>query len=324
MTAIGVFAHDRPEHLKFTLEALARCWDFDQCHVTIFCDGARTEEAEKRVALTREVAHASGYRVIERERNLCFGNLVLGVKQLCDETGSAIVIEDDVVPAPDFLRFMRESLYRYRDEERVMSINGMMFYGAHPPEPTTFFLPNAFATGWATWKRAWDQFEWAPVGWEEVLADKKRRAYWDFNGKWRISDWFEKAMRGGLACWDPQWAYKIFSTDSLSLFPSRSLIWNTGFGCGMGGTGAPTFEGSDSFFYGDLTYQDFCKPRFETGWQYPKKIEVDQRAYKRMVQLFRKERREQRLRDRGPFWRRLFGRRRAAQEGGPLPPALSA
>ncbi len=307
---IGVFAHDRPNHLQFCLEALKHCPEFSDCPVTIFCDGARTEEAERRVKDTRDVAkrwaQKENITVVEREENLCFGNLVQGVSQLCDEYGCAIVIEDDLAVAPDFLTYMRRSLKRYQHDERVYSINGFMFFDAQPKEPTTFFLPTAFATGWATWKRAWDHFEWRPKGWQDVLRDRKARNRWDFNGKWRMSDWFEKAMTGSLACWDPQWAYTIFSRGGVSLFPSRSLIWNTGFSCGMmNPDGAQSLEGRDPMSCGDLTYKDFKVPRFEAGWSYPEVVEVNQVAYERMVELFRAQRRSQRLANRGPWYKRL-------------------
>lgn len=310
-TPIAVVAHDRPEHLGVTLEALSRCAEFSECPLFIFCDAPRSGHHAKRAGEVRQLSHKwvaeRGGRVIERPSNMGFGNLVDAVTALCNEYGCAIVVEDDVVAAPDFLSFMRSSLTRYENEERVYNVNGFMFFDAHPPQPTTLFLPTAFATGWATWQRAWRHFEWRPKGIEKFFADRDRRRQFDFDGKWRISNWLEKAMNGGLACWDPQWAYKIFDSGAVGLFPHQSLIWNTGMGCGMGvsGEAIPNFDQChDKTFYGDLTMRDFEIPRLQGGWKFPEKIEVSDAGYQSMVEIFRRERARLRQQSRGPWWRR--------------------
>lgn len=307
---IGIFAHDRPDHLQRTLHALRRSPEFPSCPLTIFCDAPRTDEVIPRVAEVRRVAHEwvaeEGGRVIEREENWGFCNLVEGVSQLCAEFGATIVVEDDLYPAPDFLTYLRAGLWRYWEEERVMSINASMFEGAHPLHPTTFFLSTALATGWGTWQRAWRHFSWQPKNLLSFLSDEPKRNEFDFKGKWRISDWLEKAMRGELACWDPQWAFTIFDQGGLTLFPSRSLLWNTGLGCGMAydGERVPTFEGRERSFFGELEERDFDFPRLPAGWNYPERVEADRQAYKRMTSHFQRERRASRRALRGPFWRR--------------------
>jgi hypothetical protein len=318
-TPIALVAHDRPQHLKATLEALSLNWEFEKCPLFIFCDAPRSPAHEERCAQVRSVAKQWATKwsgvVVERDFNMGFGNLISAVSQLCSEWGSAIVVEDDIIPAPDFISYMRACLKRYAKEERVFSVNGFMFYDDNPLPTPTFFLSTAFATGWATWRRAWEHFEWRPQGVEAFLAHRERRKSFDFNGKWRMSDWLEKAMKGNLACWDPQWAFKIFDSDAVGLFPNRSLIWNTGMGCGMGVSeeALPNFDQChDQTFYGNLTRADFNKPRLlspssellSSSSIFPERVEVDPQAYQRMVTLFRRERARQRLASVGPWWKR--------------------
>ena len=298
-TPIALIVHDRPEHLRVTLDHLTRCDQLEHCPVTIFCDAPRTEASVERALATQRLAGewtaTHGGTLIVRDENLCFGNSVQAVTQLCDAHGCAIVLEDDTVPAPDTLAYFRSGLLRYWNDPRVFNICASSIYGIHPPKPTTFFLSGFHPCGWATWKRAWDHFVWHPEGWEERLADTHFRRRWDFNGKWRQSDWFEKAMRGHLATWDPIWAYQTVHQGRFSLYPNRTLIYNTGLGCGMmNGNPVPNFNSPDPYLHGDLTLSDFQEPRFPQGWTYPEQVATDPAAYRRCIKFFRWQRHEQR------------------------------
>ena len=66
-----------------------------------------------------------------------------------------IVVEDDLVLSPFFLRYMNDGLERYEHDERVASISAFL----NPVDgdiPNTFFLRYFACWGWATGKRAWD------------------------------------------------------------------------------------------------------------------------------------------------------------------------
>ncbi len=299
-TPIALIAHDRPEHLLVTLEHLARCDQLEHCPVTIFCDAPRNEQCVERALATQKLAGEwtaqHGGTVVIRDENLCFGNLTQAVSQLCDSHGSVIVLEDDVVPSPDALAYFRSGLLRYCDDPRVFNICASAIYGIHPPNPSTFFLSAFHPCGWATWKRAWDHFEWRPKGWEERLADTRFRRQWDFDGKWRQSDWFEKAMRGQLAPpGTPSGPIRPSTRGLTPLYPSRTLIYNTGLGCGMmNGNPIPNFNSTDPYLHGDLSLSDFQQPRFPERWTYPEEVVTDPAAYKRCAKFFRWQRGEQR------------------------------
>jgi hypothetical protein len=299
ITPTAVIAHDRPEHLRLTLDHLARCDGLDQCPVTIFCDAPRTSANADRAQATQRVAQEWADQhngtVVVRSENLCYGNLTQAVSQLCDAHGSAIVFEDDVVPSTDALLYFRSSLLRYEHDPRVYNICGSAIFGIHPPKPTTFFLPGFHPCGWATWKRAWDHFTWHPPDWKERLYDPQFRRRWDFDGKWRQSDWFEKCMHGHLSAWDPIWAYHTLANDAYSLYPHQTLVFNTGLGCGMmNGNPAPNFNGVDDYLHGNLSVAHFEKPRLPQGWTYPEEVTTHTSAYKRCTKFFRIQRRNQR------------------------------
>ena len=87
-------------------------------------------------------------------------SVIAGVSDTLDKFGRAIVVEDDLELNSAFLTYMNHALDHYAYDERVFQISGYMF---DVPElsatHSALFLPFTVSWGWATWKRAWDQFD---------------------------------------------------------------------------------------------------------------------------------------------------------------------
>lgn len=284
---IAVFAHRRPVHLSLTLESLGRCSGYEETDLFVYCDAARASAEAPVVEKTCKVARAwvseHGGKVVEREENMGFRNIVSGITELCARYGRVIVVEDDLVVSPDFLRYMRESLDRYEREPRVFLVSGFMYAVRHPPKPEVFFLPVSLTWGWGTWERAWKSFDWDADGWREFLADPRLRKRFDVNGCFPFSRMLESTMTGKLKTWDIQWCYAVFRAGGLGLYPRQSLVWNTGMGCGAHGRGQePVLDTRMKQIHGSLTREDFTRPRLPSGWTFPQKIEVDEAALRRV------------------------------------------
>lgn len=54
-------------------------------------------------------------------------NIIDGVTSIVNEFGRIIVLEDDLLTSPYFLKFMNEALSLYEDEERVISVHGYIY-----------------------------------------------------------------------------------------------------------------------------------------------------------------------------------------------------
>ena len=68
--------------------------------------------------------------------------------------GKIIVLEDDLITSPYFLRFINEALEFYKDEEKVMHISGYIYPIDTQGLSDTFFINPSSCGSWATWKRA--------------------------------------------------------------------------------------------------------------------------------------------------------------------------
>jgi hypothetical protein len=67
-------------------------------------------------------------QLVERERNFGLARSIIdGVSQVLGSHGRVIVVEDDLLLSPHFLRYMNDGLALYADNERVASIHGYRY-----------------------------------------------------------------------------------------------------------------------------------------------------------------------------------------------------
>lgn len=240
--AIAIFAFNRPASLARLLRSLSACPEFPDASVTVFIDGPRSpaeaEAVAETVRIAREAATAD-WRIVAAETNKGLRRSIHdGVSDVCARHGHAIVLEDDLVVAPAALTYFIEGLRRYEHEPRVWSICGYSYeHPALTQDHRAVFLPFAHPWGWATWKRAWDQFSLEqPVLPQRQLRSRSFRTFFDVAGLIRAVDLVDLSQQGLVDSWFIRWYQRIFAEGGLSVFPSRRYVAN--FGVGKGGTHA--------------------------------------------------------------------------------------
>jgi len=231
---IVLFAYKRPAHTLATLEALAACELADQSRLYIYCDGPKTPDdralTEEVQAVARSRQWCAEVEVVAREQNRGLAaSVIAGVTELCDKYGRVIVLEDDLVVAPNFLRYMNDALDRYVDEPRVMQISGHMFDAALDIGTDALFMPFVTTWGWATWSRAWAHFDPAMGGYDKLRVDARRRRRFNIDGAYNYFDMLERQRAGVIDSWGIRWNLSVFENDGLVLYPKRSLVDNRGF-----------------------------------------------------------------------------------------------
>jgi len=231
---IALFVYDRPEHARATVEALAGNPLATGSDLFVFSDGPRTRESSGAVARVREYLRAiQGFRsvqLVERERNLGLaGSILDGVTRVCEEKGRAIVVEDDVVVSRYFLEYMNAALARYEREDRVMQVSGYMYPVRELDRlPETFFLRTTSSWGWATWRRAWRQFNPDATFLAREIARQGRRRDFDILGTAANTIMLSDQARGWIDSWAICWYASVFLKGGLCLFPRDSLVRNIG------------------------------------------------------------------------------------------------
>lgn len=143
-----------------------------------------------------------------------------------------IIIEDDILPHPDFFRFCDEMLEKYRHDKRIMMVSGHNeFYKGYTSENSYYLSHLGGIWGWASWRRAWNgyQFDLNTVSREELeIALKSQPFPMSFVAKWLgYYDMMSSSSRKDT--WDYQWAIHRFLQQGLTILPYQNLTLNIGF-----------------------------------------------------------------------------------------------
>lgn len=232
LAPIALFVYNRPWHIQQTVEALRKNELAASSELFIFSDGPKSEKDREKVCAVREYCKTiTGFKsvtLIERALNLGLASsIITGVTEVINRCGRIIVLEDDMVTSPYFLKFMNEALEFYRSEKKVICVHGYI-YPIKDDLPEIFFLKGADCWGWATWKRGWDLFD--PDGAKLLKEIKKRKLQKQFNinGAYSYTKLLENNILGRNNSWAVLWRAATFLKDKLTLHPGTSLIHNIG------------------------------------------------------------------------------------------------
>ncbi len=168
------------------------------------------------------------------EKNMgCGKRPATGISWVFEQVEEAIILEDDCLPDPTFFRYCQELLERYRYDERIMTISGCRYQsGGYHPGYSYYFSLFPQTTGWATWRRAWQNYDFEISLLPEVLERGLLNDVLMDNGAVRY--WTErfKEVYGAdkLHIWDFQWTFACWLQGGLSISPSINLITNIGYG----------------------------------------------------------------------------------------------
>lgn len=232
LAPIALFTYNRPIHTHQTIDALLKNEYASGSDLIIFSDAPRDDVAGDGVHQTRAYLRGiTGFRsinLIERAENMGLAaNIIDGVTQVVNEYGQIIVLEDDLLTSPYFLKYMNEALAMYEDADEVISVHGYIF-PIKRKLPESFFIRGTDCLGWGTWKRGWDLF--TPNGAELLDQIRARKMEWtfDFSGSYPFMKMLEKQAEGSVSSWAVRWYASALLKDKLTLYPGRSLIFHNG------------------------------------------------------------------------------------------------
>lgn len=277
LAPIALFTYNRPIHTMETIKALQANLYADQSILYIFSDGPKTDKDEQKVKKVRQyLKHIKGFKkieIIERPTNWGLAkNIIHGVTEIVNLHQKIIVLEDDIITSPYFLKFMNEALQFYQEEEKVMHISGYIPPIRTKGLPDTFFLKPTTCWGWATWKRAWKYFEKNPKKQINMLSKKQIH---DFNLSNSYNHWetIKKNLSGEIDTWAVFWYLSTYLQDGLSLHPRDSLTQN------IGHDSSGIHSTITTVFHSPLSNQ--------SSWKFPSEIKEHPLARKRLEQFLR-------------------------------------
>jgi hypothetical protein len=232
LAPIVLFVYNRLDHTKQTVEALQKNELASESELFIYSDAAKNEEGTLKVKAVREYLKTiDGFKnitICKRKKNWGLANSIIdGVTKIVNEYGKIIVLEDDLVTSPYFLKFMNEALEFYKDEEKVWHISGWN-YPIDTDELDDVFLWRLMnCWGWATWANRWQYYD---KNVDKTISEFTKEEIKRFNID-NVENFWGQVISNKeqkINTWAIFWYSTIFKNDGLCLNPSQSFVENIG------------------------------------------------------------------------------------------------
>ena len=235
-TPVAFIIFNRPDTTKRVFAEIAKA---RPPKLLVIADGPRADHSEDagKCAAARAIIDGVDWdcEVLTNYSDInmgCKRRVSSGLDWVFDTVEEAIILEDDCLPHPTFFRFCEEMLEKYRDDKRIAMISGDNFqFGKKRTEYSYYFSRYTHIWGWASWRRAWENYDvdiklWSEIrdgGWlKDLLGDKKSVRYW--------RNIFENVYQGKIDTWDYQWTFSCWIQNALTILPNVNLVSNIGFG----------------------------------------------------------------------------------------------
>ena len=267
---VVLFVYNRIDHTKLVLQALDQNEDADKSELYIFSDAPADETEVPNVAEVREYLryfegnnHFKKVSIIMAEKNKGLEkSLIDGITQIIGQFGKVIVLEDDHLTAPDFIRFVNKALDFYEKDDKIWSVTGftMDLKRLRRYKRDVYCGYRGCCWGWGTWKDRWDKVDWNVSDYHEFINDRKRIR--EFNkGGIDMTPMLKLQQEGKIHSWAIRWCYQQYKENMLTIFPRNSKVQNIGM------------DGSGTNCGSDATYQATLKA--EKSWNFAYQAEDD-------------------------------------------------
>jgi GT2 family glycosyltransferase len=234
LAPIVIFVYNRLNYLQNTINSLKSNYLAPESELFVFSDGPRNAEHKEAVLQIRNyLSTVSGFKsitVISREKNYGLGiNIIEGTTQIIKQYGKVIVLEDDLLIAPNYLNYINQCLNYYENEKSVFSVTGYTYNLKirKDYEYDNYFTPRCESLGWGTWSDRWELVDWKLKSFAEFINNKKEVKAFEQGGD-DLPDMMINFMRGKYDSWAIKWCYSHFINNAVCSYPVISKIQHIG------------------------------------------------------------------------------------------------
>jgi hypothetical protein len=229
---IVLFVYNRPLHTQKTIEALQNNTLAIHSNLFIYSDEAKNDDDRKSVDEVRTyIDNVDGFKkvtIIKRDKNWGLASSIIdGVTKIVDEYKKIIVLEDDLVTSPYFLKFMNDALEFYKDEEKVWHISGWSYPIDIDDLDEVFLWRLMNCWGWATWDNKWKYYR---KDIDKTISEFNKEDIKIFNLD-SAENFFGQIIANKerkINTWAIFWYATIFKEDAFCLNPSQTFVENIG------------------------------------------------------------------------------------------------
>ncbi len=239
LAPLVLFAYKRADKIEQCMQSLLQnSEEIGRTDVYVFVDGPKGKDDQRQVEEVRKtVQNWSGqtlfksWHVTCKEYNIGLANNVIsGVTEVIRQYHKAIVVEDDLVVSPVFLRYMNEALDYYESDAKIWSIAGYTpnLKALRRYQHEIWLGYRASSWGWATWEDRWNTVDWSMADYQEFMHNEEKKKQFSRGGIDMLS-MLDKQMNGYLDSWAIRWCYAQSMQDKYTVFPKVSYVTNDGY-----------------------------------------------------------------------------------------------
>lgn len=228
--AVGVviFCFDRPTHLKNLLASVKIC---ELEHLILIQDGLSSSVNCQKWSEVRsiclEYSSLTGCEFVCRESNLGLQqNILTGVSEAFSRFEAVIVLEDDLILAPNFFAEINFALTKL--ESDIYHIGGYNEVRYEACKNGWFIGRLMYCWGWATTKRCWRQFQNSEFFNCGKISNIGLLRKLDLDGRSDYSNQYYLNLKGIKRTWAVYWSLFIHSRNGRTLLPNITLTENAG------------------------------------------------------------------------------------------------
>lgn len=286
-SAVLLITFNRPDTTKNVFEAIQL---YKPKKLYIFSDGPRAEKLDSdwlKIQETRKIFENLDWECVVKtkymEPNQGCGNGVSGAIGWAFELeDQLIILEDDCVPSLSFFSFCNTLLNKYANDERIMHISGTRWNEEFFINTGDYFYTKyAHIWGWATWKRAWEKYDFLMSDWPD-FKQKQFLYHIEDNSFSLIKRWtflFDNIYNIKVKhTWDYQWQYTLFKNNGLCINATKNMVTN------IGDDGVHSSERTEAHFRNrdeignELISPAFFQPEYEFDKYHARKFFLNDRS----------------------------------------------
>jgi glycosyltransferase involved in cell wall biosynthesis len=232
---IGVFCYNRVTKLKRCIEALKKNPECSTMDIIFFSDGYKKESDKENIQEVRNyIDSLTGFKSVikhYREKNLSTGpNFRAGLTFLSENYERFIIVEDDLIVSPNYIKYLTDALEFYKADKTVFCVTAYVFPIKAENYPYDTIVYKRFCSyGWAGWA---DRFE--NVIWDDEELRQLMKTSPGFNKRLNAEGhdlvrMLVKQINGKISTWDIQMQTHVAENRLKVIYPTLSKVSNIGF-----------------------------------------------------------------------------------------------
>ena len=236
-TPVLLIVFNRPHTTQQTFNVLKQ---LRPNRLFVAADGPRInvpEDAERcrttRAIIETQIDWDCDLHILFRTENRgCGHGPAEAISWFFEHVEAGIILEDDCLPELSFFPFCQQLLERYKADKRVYMITGTNALKKwFRFRQSYLFSYMGHSLGWASWRRAWQTFDYDMKGVDTEQVQKRLRATLT-NKQFAdhfIAQFLTYQKTRPTDVWDFQWLFARWVNGGCTIVPAVNLISNIGF-----------------------------------------------------------------------------------------------